>query len=228
MAPTADGGWRVLWTDTDDRRQFIFYPGPTALPIEGTTAWLDWTNLGLPEAVAAGARIRNDDLLLPYSTSYGPAFEHDRMLSTYVVYGPDGMTMTDHGLIALDRDADRFVLGELVRLPSGNELPSSMEFAPLRQGTFGVSGTQAPAVDRPPDIVVWHVRDATRLLAALRSPSVRLPVPDLNAKLLTTSLVGASAIGGDRVLVVGRVIPVDATGPSETVERMYGAVLGCR
>lgn len=228
LTTAADGGWVVSWDAMANHRQQLLFSGPPANFFGGMTAQIDWTGLGLPEAIATGASLTNGGLLADESTSQGPALDGDRILTPFVTFEADGDTASEAGLVVVRRVDASFVVDELVVLPS----PSMFRYWPsvttLSQGTYVFASTYAAGPDQPEGIGLWHARDVGRFAAVLRNPTTVIEVPDVAEDHLTFELFGASSYGGDRVFVAVIVERVEDGRIRPVVERMYGAVLGCR
>lgn len=228
LTTSADGGWVVSWDGTATHGQQLLFSGPPTDPFGGSTAQIDWTELGLPEAIAAEASLTNGGLLADESTSQGPALDGDRILTPFVTFEADGDTASEAGLVVVRRVDASFVEDETVVLPS----PSMFRYWPsvttLAQGTFVFAAASATVPDQPGRIDVWHARDATRFAAVLRDPTAAVEVPDIGGNHLTFQLFGAASYGGDRAFVIAMVELVEDGRVRPVVERMYGAVLGCR
>jgi hypothetical protein len=228
FTPTAGGGWRAIWDAPESRRQNVMYPGSGTTPLRGPIYSVDWANLDLPSSIAEAASLTPGGLLLHNSTSQGPVSSGDRLLSPYVVYLADGNTVSDAGFIAIERTDATFGLPDFVHLPLRVSEHSWPATTSLNPDTYVFADTRVGGPDQPVRVVAWHARDATRFVAALDEPPVAIDIPGLRNSRVYVDLFGASSFGGDRAFVVYRVVPLEADGqPTDVVERMYGAVLGC-
>jgi hypothetical protein len=225
LTSSADGGWVVAWDAAADQRQGLLFSGPPPDLLGGTTTQIDWTQLGLPSAVAATTSLSVGGLLADNSTS---ALEGDRLLTPFVTFEADGDTARDAGLVVVRRVGASFLVDEFVSFP----YPSMFHFSPsvttLRQGTFVFAAASTTVPEQPGRIGVWHARDAARFAAVVQDPTAIIEVPDIAENRLRFQLFGAASYGGDRAFVVAVVELVEGGRVRPVVERMYGAVLGCR